>query len=56
MDQLSPLAHEIWAAAQLMPDEGIEDGVERIIAILKKLEALHATRVNDTVIKREMVE
>ena len=39
MDQLSPLAHEIWAAAQLMPDEGIEDGVERIIAILKKLEA-----------------
>lgn len=30
------LAHEIWAAAQLMPSEGIEDGVERIMLILLK--------------------
>jgi hypothetical protein len=28
------LAHEIWAAAQLMPGEGIKDGVERIMLIL----------------------
>lgn len=28
------LAHEIWATAQLMPGEGIEDGVERILSIL----------------------
>jgi hypothetical protein len=30
------LAHEIWAAAQLLPGEGIEDGVERIIEILEE--------------------
>jgi len=28
------IAHEIWEAAQLMPGEGIEDGVERIEKIL----------------------
>lgn len=28
------LAHEIWATAQLLPGEGIEDGVERIVALL----------------------
>ena len=33
---LSGLAHEIWAASQLLPEEGIEDGVDRIIAILKR--------------------
>lgn len=27
-------AHEIWAAAQLAPGEGIEDGVRRISALL----------------------
>lgn len=27
-------AHEIWAAAQLTPGEGIEDGVARIAALL----------------------
>ena len=32
---LRELATEIWAAAQLMPDEGIEDGIDRIEAILK---------------------
>ena len=29
-------AHEIWAAAQLTPDEGIEDGVRRIEELLGK--------------------
>lgn len=29
------LFHEIWAAAQLLPGEGIEDGVSRIVDILK---------------------
>lgn len=28
------LAHEIWSSAQLAPGEGIEDGVERIAALL----------------------
>lgn len=27
-------AHEIWAAAQLLPGEGVEDGVRRIKGIL----------------------
>ena len=27
-------AHELWAAAQLTPGEGIEDGVDRIAALL----------------------
>ena len=29
-------AHEIWATAQLFPNEGITDGVDRIKDILKK--------------------
>jgi len=29
-------AHEIWAVAQLMPGEGIEDGVARIEKILEE--------------------
>jgi len=29
-----PDAHEIWATAQLMPGEGIEDGVKRIEELL----------------------
>ena len=32
---LSGLAHEIWAVSQLTPSEGIEDGVARIIDVLK---------------------
>lgn len=28
------LAHEVWAAAQLMPGECIEDGVKRVAEIL----------------------
>lgn len=31
----SAKAHEVWAAAQLAPGEGIEDGVARIQEILK---------------------
>lgn len=30
------LAHEIWAAAQTAPGEGIEDAVERIAALLAR--------------------
>lgn len=30
------LAHEIWAAAQLAPGEGIVDGVARVEALLRK--------------------
>jgi hypothetical protein len=29
-------AHEIWALAQLLPGEGIEDGVKRIIDFFKR--------------------
>lgn len=28
------LATELWAAAQLLPEEGIEDGVDRIMCVL----------------------
>ena len=31
------IAHELWAAAQLLPGEGIEDGVKRIQAILDEI-------------------
>jgi len=34
---LNDLAHEIWAAAQLLPQEGIEDGVKRIVKILEEV-------------------
>lgn len=30
------LSHEIWAAAQLAPGEGIEDGCARVAAILRE--------------------
>jgi len=33
--EIRDLSHEIWAAAQLLPNEGIEDGVERIETILQ---------------------
>lgn len=33
-----PDAHELWAAAQLVPGEGIEDGVDRIEALLSAAE------------------
>lgn len=32
---VNDLAHEVWAAAQLMPGEGIEDGVKRVVDILE---------------------
>lgn len=31
---INALAHEIWAAAQLGPKDGIEDAVKRIVEIL----------------------
>ena len=34
---IHPLAHEIWAAAQLLPGEGIEDGIIRIVRILESV-------------------
>lgn len=34
---LNGIAHEIWATAQLMPGESIEDGVERILVSLNKV-------------------
>ncbi|MDF0501581.1 hypothetical protein POK33_12720 [Burkholderia cenocepacia] len=36
------LAHELWAAAQLAPGEGIEDGVRRIEAIVSRSPATAA--------------
>ncbi|MEZ7521073.1 hypothetical protein [Burkholderia vietnamiensis] len=39
------LAHEVWAAAQLVPGEGIEDGVQRIAAILSRSPAMAAEAV-----------
>ncbi len=33
-DTLTEIAHDIWVAAQLLPHEGIEDGVSRIEKIL----------------------
>lgn len=35
---LNDIAHEIWASAQLHPNEGIEDGIHRIKKILKERE------------------
>jgi len=32
--QQKPSAHELWAVAQLLPGEGIEDGVGRIEELL----------------------
>lgn len=33
---LDALAHEIWAVAQLAPGEGIVDGVDRIVSLLRR--------------------
>jgi len=33
---LDGLAHEIWATAQLLPHEGIVDGVDRIITVIRE--------------------
>lgn len=35
-EELFSISHEIWASAQLMPDEGIIDGVMRIYDILDR--------------------
>lgn len=37
MNDNEGISHEIWAAAQLVPGEGIEDGVSRIVSILAAL-------------------
>jgi len=36
-ESINALAHEIWAAAQLAPGEGIVDGVYRIVGLLRKV-------------------
>ena len=36
-ETLDALSHEIWAAAQLAPGEGIVDGVARIEALLQQV-------------------
>jgi len=36
--QHNDLAHELWAASQLLPGEGITDGVDRIQGILDRTE------------------
>ena len=33
--QIEGLAHEVWAAAQLIPGEGIVDGIDRIVKVLR---------------------
>lgn len=35
--ELRHLAHEIWATSQLLENEGIEDGVDRVEGYLKTL-------------------
>ncbi|KVD71840.1 hypothetical protein WI89_01045 [Burkholderia ubonensis] len=37
---LDGLAHELWAAAQLTSGEGIEDGVQRIVAFVSRCPAM----------------
>jgi len=43
-DQLKLIdeAHEVWAAAQLAPGEGIEDGVARVQTILSRISTPNA--------------
>ena len=36
-EDIEGLGHEIWATAQLLPEEGIEDGVERIVSLIRPL-------------------
>ena len=36
-ETLDELAHEIWTVAQLALGEGIVDGVDRIVALLRKV-------------------
>ena len=35
-ETIDALAHEIWAVAQLAPGEGIVDGVDRIVSLLRR--------------------
>ncbi|KGC66688.1 gp63 domain protein [Burkholderia pseudomallei] len=41
------LAHELWAAAQLAPSEGIEDGVRRLVPIVSRSPATAAAAPAD---------
>lgn len=45
---LDGLAHEIWAAAQLLPHEGILDGVDRIKKVLVDNQKDIAQQINPT--------
>lgn len=47
---MNDLAHEIWAAAQLSPGEGIEDGAGRIASLLTEV------RAQDPELLRQLVE
>jgi hypothetical protein len=38
-EHLAGLAHELWSAAQLLPGEGIEDGVARIADLIAQAKA-----------------
>lgn len=41
-------AHEIWAVSQLVPDEGIEDGVKRIIELIKEYHIIFKGNENES--------
>ena len=47
-ETLTNIAHEIWATAQLLPEEGIEDGVCRIEKILSENFTLLPNQENST--------
>lgn len=35
-DDMEGIAHEVWACAHLAPGEGIVDGVDRIVDVLRR--------------------
>lgn len=43
-EDLNDLAHELWATAQLIPNESIEDGVSRIKETLNSVFAVRAVQ------------
>ena len=45
-------SHEIWAAAQLLPGEGIEDGVRRIDDILNESKSLTVDRIYESILEK----
>lgn len=52
MKFLNALSHEIWAAAQLAPGEGIVDGVARVDALLR--EALAALKAENDMLRESL--